>query len=48
MNNIKVEIYRGDLRSRYLRDRDVQIVDFPVSLSGENVLPDFSLDLPLR
>jgi Uma2 family endonuclease len=43
----KVEIYRCDLGSRSLRDRDVEIVDFPVSLSGANVLPDFSLDLPL-
>jgi hypothetical protein len=48
MNNIKVEIYRGDLRSISLRDRDVEIVDFSVSLSGANVLPKFSLDLPLR
>ena len=35
----KVEIYRCD--------RDLEIVNFPVSLSGENVLPEFSLDLPI-
>jgi Uma2 family endonuclease len=35
----KVEIYRSD--------RSVEIVGFPVTLSGENVLPEFSLNLPL-
>lgn len=35
----QVEIYR--------RDREVEIVQFPVSLSGEDVLPGFVLDLPL-
>ena len=34
----QVEIYRYD--------SDVEIVDFPVTLSGENILPKFSLDLP--
>ena len=35
----QVEIYRGD--------RSVEIVDFPVRLSGENVLPGFVLNWPL-
>ena len=35
----QVEIYRGD--------RSIEIVDFPVQLSGENVLPGFVLDWPL-
>ncbi|MDY7012011.1 MAG: Uma2 family endonuclease [Cyanobacteriota bacterium] len=34
----QVEIYR--------RDRDVEIVQFPVCLSGETVLPGLVLDLP--
>jgi len=35
----KVEIYRRDL--------DVEIVKLPATLSGENVLPGFVLDLPI-
>lgn len=35
----QVEIYR--------RDRNVEIVQFPISLSGEEVLPGLTLDLPL-
>lgn len=35
----QVEIYR--------QGRDVEIVQFPVSLSGEDVLPGFVLDLPI-
>jgi Uma2 family endonuclease len=35
----QVEIYRGD--------RSIEIVNFPVRLSGENVLPGFVLDWPL-
>ena len=34
----QVEIYRGD--------RSLEIVDFPASLSGENVLPGFVLNWP--
>lgn len=37
--NRQVEIYRPN--------RDVEIVQFPVSLSGEDVLPGFVLDLPI-
>jgi Uma2 family endonuclease len=36
--NQQVEIYRPD--------RDVEIVQFPASLSGENVLPGFVLSVP--
>jgi len=35
----QVEIYR--------RSREVEIVQFPVSLSGEDVLPGFVLNLPM-
>jgi len=35
----KVEIYRRDL--------DVEVVKLPATLSGENVLPGFVLDLPI-
>ena len=35
--NKKVEIYR--------QDRDVEVLDNPVTLSGEDVLPGFVLDL---
>jgi Uma2 family endonuclease len=35
----EVEIYRFE--------RNVEIVKFPVSLSGENILPGFVLDLPI-
>jgi len=34
----QVEIYR--------QNQLVEILDFPVTLSGENILPDFTLDLP--
>ncbi|NEP03216.1 MAG: Uma2 family endonuclease [Symploca sp. SIO2E9] len=37
--NQQVEIYR--------QGRDVEIVKFPASLSGEDVLPGFVLDLPI-
>lgn len=37
--NRQVEIYRPD--------QDVEIVQFPVSLSGEDILPGFVLDLPI-
>jgi Uma2 family endonuclease len=35
----EVEIYRCD--------RNVEIIKFPASLSGENILPGFILDLPI-
>ncbi len=35
--NRKVEIYR--------QDRDVEVLDNPTTLSGEDVLPGFVLDL---
>jgi Uma2 family endonuclease len=43
----QVEIYRCDRDRRERTSRAVEILNFPVSLSGENVLPKFSLDLPL-
>jgi Uma2 family endonuclease len=36
--NQQVEIYR--------QNQDIEIVQFPVSLSGEDVLPGFALDIP--
>jgi Uma2 family endonuclease len=31
----------------YHPDRAVEVVGFPVILSGENILPEFTLNLPL-